>query len=212
MDHTNNNAEQFRLAYHKYLKLRSSAPQIVGRIAVNFFRRSFKNQGMMKNGSVEKWKDRSPGHPKNKENKKLLLDRGHLRDGIMIKSASPGKVVIGVDALVSPYASLMNDGGTIPVTLQMRKFFWAMYYQASGGMTYKVKATKVKGSKDKVHKLASGKKNKVLSADALFWRNMALTKQTSITIPARPFIYDSTDLVDEITKDLMKRIDKIMHH
>lgn len=31
-----------------------------------------------------------------------------------------------------PYAKIQNDGGEIVVTKQMKKYFWAMYYQAGG--------------------------------------------------------------------------------
>jgi len=31
-----------------------------------------------------------------------------------------------------PYAKIQNDGGEIVVTKQMKKYFWAMYYEAGG--------------------------------------------------------------------------------
>lgn len=124
----NHNTEQFRLIIAKYGKLKQDAPRIVGRIAVNFFRASFKNQGQKINGSIKPWAARG-GSPSKRKGRNLLVDSGKLRRGIIVKQASAGKVVIGVDALVSPYATLQNDGGTIQVTTKMRKFFWAMWFQ-----------------------------------------------------------------------------------
>jgi phage gpG-like protein len=147
----------------------------VGNIAVNFFRASFRNQGQKINGSIKKWPSRG-GHPDRRDGRDLLVDSGRLRRGIIVKSASSGRVVIGVDAIVSSYASLQNDGGNIQVTPKMRKFFWAMWHQ----------------SKDD------------------FWKGMAITKKTHIQIKARPFIYDSPDLANEITKDIEKRLKKIL--
>ena len=53
-----------------------------------------------------------------------------------------------------PYASIHNEGGEIKVTAKMRKYFWAMYYQATGG------------------KESKGKKS--LSIEAQQWKAMAL--------------------------------------
>lgn len=197
---TNHNAAKFRAMYGRYLGLKKDAPRIVGAIAVNFFKASFKNQGAKTNGSIKPWKSRGASTSKRK-GRKLLIDEGTLSRSPMIKSANTGRVVIGVDAAAAKYAALLNNGGKIPVTLSMRKFFWAMYYQAMGGRTFSVKTKAERNTKA----------NKNLNADASFWRNMALTKKKSITIEARPFIYDSTDLVDDITNDLMKRINKIVN-
>lgn len=196
----NNEAAKFRQLYRQYLALQKSAPRIVGAIAVNFFKASFKNQGQKLNGSIKPWRKRG-GSPNSRKGRKLLINEGVLQRSPIIKSATSHKVVIGVSGAASSYAKLMNDGGTIPITLQMRKFFWAMHYQAMGGKVYSVKTKKERNNA----------RNKKLNADAEFWRNMALTKQKQITIKARPFIYDSTDLVKDITTDLMKRIDKIIN-
>ena len=188
----NNNAAQFRAIYSRYLTLRGNAPRIVGGIAVNFFKASFKNQGQKINGSIRPWQKRGAG-PSRRKGRKMLIDEGTLSRSPMIKSANTGRVVIGIDAAASAYAKLMNDGGTVPITMAMRKFFWAMYYDAAGRGKQGAKATQA------------------LSEDAQFWKNMALTKKKELKFPARPFIYDSKDLVDDITHDLMKRINKIVN-
>ena len=124
----NQNADQFRAIIASYARLKNDSPRIVGTIAVNFFRASFKYQGQKLNGVIKPWAARG-GSPSNRKSRKLLFDSGRLRRGIIVKQATAGKVVIGVDAIVSPYAKLQNDGGEIDVTIKMRKFFWAMYFQ-----------------------------------------------------------------------------------
>lgn len=171
----NQNTDQFKKIIASYSRLKQDAPRIVGTIAVNFFRASFKNQGQKINGTIRPWSARG-GSPSKRKGRKLLVDSGKLRRGIIVKQATAGKVVIGVDAIVSPYAQLQNDGGEIEVTIKMRKFFWAMWFQ----------------TKDE------------------FWKGMAITKQKTIHVKARPFIYDSPDLAKEITTDFEKRLKKIL--
>lgn len=63
------------------------------------------------------------------------------------------------------YMGLHNAGGKVKITPRMRKFFWAMYYKAGG-----------KGKKPK--------------PAALYWRGLALTKKSAITMPKRQVIGD----------------------
>lgn len=71
-----------------------------------------------------------------------------------------------------PYAALHNEGGTIAVTPQMKKFFWAMYYKFSGAAS---------GS--------GGKQQRSLNEEAEMWKRLALKKVGSqITIEQRQFI------------------------
>ncbi len=194
----NNNATQFKLLAQRYMTLRSDAPRFVGTIAQNFFKKSFDWQGQKLNGRIKKWKSRGPS-PTRRKGRQLLIDKGRLKRGI-IKRVSGKSVKLGVDATVEKYAGIMNDGGQIPVTPKMRKFFWAMYYQSMGGRVYSVKTKKQRNNK----------KQRALNDDAEFWKAMALTTHAFIDIKARPFIYHSDDLVKEINKELMKAIEKII--
>lgn len=63
-----------------------------------------------------------------------------------------------------PYASIQNEGGEITVTARMKKYFWAMYYQATGGITYNIKTKAV----------AKTKKNAHLSIEAEQFKALAL--------------------------------------
>ena len=83
-----------------------------------------------------------------------------------------------------PYASIHNEGGKIVVTPKMKKYFWARYHDAGGSQNGK------------------------MSAEAAFWRNMALKRAGSaITIPKRQFMGDHpevTRIVNEvINKELL---------
>lgn len=64
-----------------------------------------------------------------------------------------------------PYASIHNKGGELEVTARMKKYFWAMYYKATGA----IKST----SKGEVSK---SKRNLALTAEAQKWKNLALMK------------------------------------
>lgn len=76
-----------------------------------------------------------------------------VRDGMILFSSS------------LPYASIHNEGGEITVTAQMKKYFWAMYYRATGGIT-----TKADGGESK------SKKNIKLTEEAAKWKGLALMK------------------------------------
>lgn len=80
----------------------------------------------------------------------------------------------------TPYMGLHNRGGKIPITPRMRKFFWFMFYQNTGSMTFSIKKRQANNTK----------RNRALSAKAQYWRNMALTRKSEITIPQRQFIGD----------------------
>ena len=76
------------------------------------------------------------------------------------------------------YASVHNDGDQIPVTQRMKKFFWAKHYEAE--------ELRGKGS-----------------AEADFWKNMALKKPGGrIKIPRRHFLGPDR-AVDKIVKDVV---------
>lgn len=59
----------------------------------------------------------------------LMMRSGKLRRSI--KSRVQGSSIVFSSDM--PYAALHNEGGEIKVTLQMKKYFWAMYYKSSSG-------------------------------------------------------------------------------
>lgn len=105
------------------------------------------------------------------------------------------------------YAAIHNEGGEIVVTEKMKRFFWAKFYEATGGFGY----TRAGGKR-------KNKKNRALTAEAEFFKIMALKKVgTKIIIPKRQFIGESQEvnrIVQEVVEEniqayLNKLIDNI---
>lgn len=72
-----------------------------------------------------------------KAGKKLLYQSGDLQDGYMSHTEGMNiHITNSVD-----YAGVHNEGAEIPVTAQMKKYFWAMYYKASGARSKTKKCT-----------------------------------------------------------------------
>lgn len=118
-------------------------------------------------------------HP-SRAGRHVLIDSGALRRSIQ------GKVSSGSITWEStlPYAAIHNDGGEIVVTERMKRFFWAKYYAAAGGI-----AKRGNGQPRKT------KQNAKLSDEAEFWKRLALKKEGStIVIPKRRFIGASSEV------------------
>lgn len=147
---------------------------IVGREAVNHFKESFDYEGFQ-NKRRKKWKKRA-FETKQSKGKPILHGTGELQDSLDYRKEG-NNVIIFSD---KEYAQIMNEGGKIPVTEKMRKFFWAMWYESGP-----------EGERDDV------------------WRNMAMTKKKEITIPARQFMDFSEKLNEKVIKKIDKHIDKI---
>ncbi|WP_196039090.1 phage virion morphogenesis protein [Bacteroides nordii] len=91
------------------------------------------------------------------------------------------------------YAAIQNEGGTIVITEKMKKFFWAKFYEATNGFGYTRAGTK-----------RNNKKNRALTAEAEFFKAMALKKVGSkVIIPARQFVGESEE-VNTIIKDIVQ--------
>lgn len=104
-----------------------------------------------------------------------------------------------------PYASIHNEGGEITVTEKMKRFFWAMYYKASGGILYSVKTKQA----------AKTKRNERLSIEAQQWKALALMKVgQKIKIEKSQFIGDHIQVrqaVENVWNDNFKDIEKHMN-
>ncbi|MEI6683444.1 MAG: hypothetical protein WCO44_12480 [Bacteroidota bacterium] len=104
----------------------------------------------------------------------LMMRTGALRRSI--RASSSDHSITFTSSL--PYAAIHNDGGEITVTEKMKSFFWAMYYKASGAMQKNVKGAP-----------RNNARNRKMTAEADFWKAMALKKVGSkITIDKRQFI------------------------
>lgn len=111
-----------------------------------------------------------------------------------------GKVAIQNTA---EYARIHNEGGQIPVTVRMKRFFWAKHYET--------------GLVSQLYRSGTGKRMKqksdAFAGEAGFWKGMALKKVGStIKIPKRQFMGDSPEvekIITDITnKELQNLIDK----
>ena len=114
----------------------------------------------------------------------LLSKNNHLsRSTVSI----PGKGQVSIENNVE-YAEIHNEGGEIPVTANMKRFFWAKYYETGA-------ASLSPGSR----------KKSVPDAESGFWRGMALKRVGStIKIPKRQFIGPSPE-VDKIVNDITNK-------
>lgn len=178
----NRNAEEFDKLLEGYKAIKLRMIQQAAGIALAFFKASFINQGFT-DAALVKWVNRVPGTPNNK-GRAIEVNRGILKRAVRIKRVSMDGAIVGVDESI-PYAEIQNYGGKVPITPQMRRFFWAMYYNYGGGI-----------------------KGKELSDTALFYRNLAITTKQFINIPARQFIGDSVTLERNIRNYITDELDK----
>jgi len=104
-----------------------------------------------------------------------------------------------------PYADIQNFGGEITVTMKMKKYFWAKYYELNGSIT----TTKGGTARNTAQ-------NRALSSEAAFYKNMALMKVGSkIKIPARQFIGDHPrvqQIVQATVDEHMSEVEKEIYN
>lgn len=156
----------------------------IGKVASEFFKASFSNQGKT-DGGFEPWKGRSINWGGSQ--RAILTKSGKLRRDIRHSSTAKRAKV----RTTLPYSAIQNEGGDIPITPAMRRFFWAMYYKEIGGTT-RLKSGAQSKSKTNIAK----------NKRAEIWKNLALTKGDNMSLPARPYIYHS--------RDLNKKIDRLI--
>ena len=168
-------------------------PSQAGDTALRFIDGNFRAQGWQ-GSSFMPWKA-------NKRNGRVLVKTGHLRSASYYVTA-PGMVTI---RNTMPYAKIHNEGGdiTVPVTKQMKKFAWAMFYKESGKG---IKTNKKTGAKFQSVDVGE-RANK--------WRALALTKKTflNIHIEQRQFAPTETSpspvLNNAITRKIEQELQKI---
>lgn len=159
-----------------------------GTESVKFFKNSFVKGGFTDNSFAEWAKGLSP-----LASSKPLFKSGALMRSIHKTEANVNKIVVVSD---TPYSDIHNNGGTIIVTAQMKKFFWAKYYEFAGNI-------KTTGG-GKVSKSISNKK---ISAKAEFCRAMALKKVGSkIKIKKTQFMGHSKTMMQEFEKFYIAQI------
>ena len=175
-------------------KVLNAMPTVIGQAAVSHFQDNItKRQGVPSSGSLQRFKNRVFESSRGR-GKGILNDTGNLVDSIKIISRSPNSVNVGIRASEIPYAELHQQGGKIPVTDKMRKFFWAKYYQHASpvGRT-------------------RGKRSASTNQEADFWKAMALKKKNSmITIHKRQFMDATPDLEKAILRTIKTEMNQII--
>lgn len=160
-------------------------PAESGNTAIRFINGNFRAQGWQ-GSTFSAW-------PKNKRGGTTLIQTGHLRSATYYVT-SPGTATI---RNTEPYADIHNEGGDvdIPVTAQMRKFFWAMYYKEAG------KGIKTNKAGAQYQSIEVGRK-------ANKWRSMALTKKQvfNLTLPRRQFMPTASRPSPVLNKAIQRNI------
>lgn len=149
-----------------------------GSEAVKFFKESFVKEGFT-DTSFTAWKKTSNPFA----GKRTLYNKGILMQSIRKASDNSNIIIVESD---TQYSAINNDGGFITVTPQLKKYFWARYYDLSG----KKKGVKAKNT-----------------AKANFCKAMALKKVGSkIIIPKRQFMGNSAELMNLLDRKLSEII------
>nr|DAW22360.1 MAG TPA: tail morphogenesis protein [Caudoviricetes sp.] len=127
----------------------------------------------------------------------LLVQNGTLRRSIKGEVTDHDSVLIYTTEL---YANIHNEGGTITVTRKMKSHFWKMYYTVTGGKAADGFSKNLQRKKNGAPR--NNKRNRALTAEAEFYRRMAMKKAGSkITIPKRQFIGNHPDL-EKLLKEI----------
>ena len=165
-------------------------PVKVGNMAIEHFKENFRKGGF----SGTQWKDvlrrRLGFHGARGRYGPLTSGNNHLMSSF-VKEVKPGKVVIENPV---EYATVHNEGSRITVTARMNRFFWRMYYETGG-------------------RLSGGntERNRAISREAEFWRNMALKKTGSqIEIPQRKFADSDPELKLMINRKIEEELNNVV--
>lgn len=119
----------------------------------------------------------------------LLIRKGNLRRSIRSRLNNTRLAYSSSQV----YAAIHNEGGEITITKKMKRFFWAKYYEAAGGVTYSVNTKSMNNTK----------RNRGLTDEAEFFKSMALKRVgDKIVIPQRQFIGSSRE-TDKIIREIV---------
>ncbi len=186
--------KDFEKRLNKVLK---AMPTVMGEAALNHFQENItKRQGLAMNGSLQRFQNRL--FERSKPGNNILNNTGNMLDSIKIIRRSQNQVDVGIRSTEIPYAEIHQQGGKIPVTDKMRKFFWAQYYQHVSGSSRNSRGRNKRSSTS-------------ASSDASFWKAMALKrKNATINIPKRQFMAVTPDLEKTILRAIQTEINHII--
>lgn len=189
----------------KYNQVVAKFPADIAIVAHNFFLLGLKKGGQFINGTFREWEGRKFNVDRSTKTRKVLTGAsnkgagGTLLDSIKqehkpLTKNQPGEVRVYTN---HPYAEIHNKGGKITITKKMRSYFWAMYYKELERIPMHKRGTQSISVGQRVNQIAS------------IWRNLAMHKGNTITMPARTFLYNSINLNAEIEKLLKLRLKQI---
>lgn len=173
-------------------ELIKNASRIAASESVKFFKKSFTDGGFT-DASFQKWQQTN--NPL--AGKHTMYRQGNLMRSIHKQSATTSKIIVVSD---TDYSEIHNSGGTITVTKQMKKFFWAKYYEITGIVSKKKGGdgqswSNIKTSKRGYSSLS--KANAGISAKAKFCKRIAMMPVGSkIKIPKRQFMGNSQTMMN----------------
>jgi len=102
---SNGKPYDFKTVAANYRRVSARLPRALGGVAVNFFKDSFKRQGWL-DKRTEKWPARKKSAKRN-TGRAILIDRGRLRNSIILAKVSGNMAVVNAQA---PYAAAHNEG------------------------------------------------------------------------------------------------------
>lgn len=113
--------KELTLLQKEFKALFKALPAELSFLAAEFFDNSFRLQGFL-DASLKPWAPRKA----EAGGRAILISTGALRGSVYANpSGSIARVTAGNSKV--PYAKIHNEGGTIPVTVKMKKFFWAKF-------------------------------------------------------------------------------------
>lgn len=182
-------------------------PRRLGVLAVQHFKQNFRDSGFH-DGGLRAWpkskRELMGGKSASARYKTLTSARNHLMNSTE-SILGRGQVAIVNDV---PYARIHNDGGTIrqnvPITREMRKFAWAMFFKTAG-----IRRTK---GKKRRRRIAPDS----LPREAEKWKALALTRKTmikrSLRMPQRQFMGEGRELRAMIEREINQSLETIQKH
>ena len=182
--------------------VRRTAPVIVGRLAENHFRDSFRQGGFV-DRELRPWprtrRQQSGAGTAESQYGPLLSSREHLMLSVEHTTYDYGALVYNR----VPYAPIHNWGGKIPVTDRMRGYMWYRYLKASGKLGRSKNSASEGGSRKR------RKPSQATTAEAEKWRRLALSvrNKKTIRIPQRQFLGASARLEETIRKELENELE-----
>lgn len=167
---------------------RRAVPRIIAERATEFYKERFT---LKVDVDGRPWPDTS----KPVKRGSLMVRSGALMASVKPSVITEERVRISAGSTKVPYAKAHNEGETItiPVTPQMRKFAWAMYYKEGA------KGVKTSKSGAKYQSIEVGGK-------ANPWKGLALTKKQALTVtlPKRQFMGHSNLLNSRLMESFKK--------